>query len=157
MVGDKSSSEDIAIIAQYVADIFQGNGSKKVYNGLVAAIWCNSAIQCPHLDDNGYTRSAGLCKKHIGDYLDSRRVDRSKYNKDYSLALRQFEDKNLEAGIDILWSRLKEMSWEKDVSRPEDMSKPKDMEGEFVTFKELHWQIKYLGESLREVVEGQKN
>jgi hypothetical protein len=98
-----------------------------------------------------------LCKKHIGDYLDSRRVDRSKYNKDYSLALRQFEDKNLEAGIDILWSRLKEMSWEKDVSRPEDMSKPKDMEGEFVTFKELHWQIKYLGESLREVVEGQKN
>jgi hypothetical protein len=185
--------------AQYVADIFQGNGSKYVYRGLLSAIGRNLHIRCNHRDDNhhtrsdgflssvgsnldkgcdhqddnhhsrsdgflssiwhnlhvqynhqGHTRSDGLYKDDIDEYLRKLQKDPPKCNKDYSLALRQFEDRQFEdgqfkPGIDILWSRLK------------DKSRTKDKENKFLTFTELHWQIKYLGESLREVVEGQNN
>ncbi len=142
---------------------------KELYTGLACAIRSNLDKQYDHQDENhhtgsdrsssaitrswqhikcshqGHTRSDGLYKDDIDDYLRKPQKEPPKCNKDYSLALRQFKDTQSKPGIDILWPRLK------------DKLRPKDKEGEFVTFTELHWQIKYLGESLREVVEGQRN
>jgi hypothetical protein len=133
----------------YVADIFQGNGSKDVYKGLLSAIWSNRLhIPLNYQDHSRHTRSDGFYKKDIDDYLRNLHDKPPKCNKDYSLALRKFKDGRCEKGNDILWSRLK---------AKEDKEAEEAKECEFVTFKELQWQIKYLGESLREVVEGQKN
>jgi hypothetical protein len=209
-----SSPEELAKYPKYVAEIFKGNGTENAYKGLLSAIGSNQDLQRKCSD--------GLCKTDIDQYLQGRDQGLLKCNKDYSLALKQFEDKDggdtrsldpkHKKGIDTLWSKLKH---EKDEFKDSGIdtllsklkhknvgvkdsgidtmlsklkheeseiegqidtlwSKLKDKEGKLddlidilwselnhkegeITFKELYWQIQYLGESLREVVEGQKN
>lgn len=186
------SPEDPAQYPKYVADIFRGNGTKNVYEGLLSAIRSNRAIQCKSKPEiRCKSKPAiqcksnlaiqckcldGLCNTHIDQYLQGRHKGLFKCNKDYSLALKQFKDKDSgdtlwsrlkhkngkfkDGGIDTMFSKLKPKEGEINHDIDHDIDKLwsnlKDKEGE-ITFKELYWQIQYLGESLREVVEGQKN
>jgi hypothetical protein len=126
--------------AQYVADIFQGIGSKERYIALRLAIKNSPDL---HQDSTTYGPRDGLYKGQVDSYL-KRQLEKKKghwqiWNNDFSLALRQFN-----AG-DRLWPILLGSKFDK------------KHDTDFVSFQDLDWLIEYLGESLKEAVQGQKN
>jgi hypothetical protein len=127
-----------ADVAQHVADIFQGNGSKEAYTVL------RSAIEKEHHQDSTTpVPRDGLYKAHVKAYLIDQLEKKKGYwhiwNNDFSLALRKFE------AIDDLWQIL------------QDSMLDNEHDTEFVSFDSLAWLILYLGECLKEAVDGQKN
>jgi hypothetical protein len=85
----------------------------------------------------------GLYKAHVKSYLIDQLEKKKGYwriwNNDFSLALRKFE------AIDDLWPIL------------QDSMLDNEHATEFVSFDSLAWLILYLGECLKEAVDGQKN
>jgi hypothetical protein len=142
-----------ADVAQYVADIFQGNGSKEAYTALRFAIESTSSLRdCKlhnklekehHRDSTTHVSRDGLYKEHVKAYLIDQLEKKKGHwhigNADFSLALRQFKD------IDRLWPIL------------QDSRLDNEHDTEFVSFDSLAWMILYLGECLKEAVDGQKN
>jgi hypothetical protein len=130
--------------AQYVANIFQGEGCEKAYKALCSAIERNDGLQ-KELRQDSITHQPvyGLNKEQVDDYLGVQ-SDEEQYrrwdmrNKDFFLALRHFKN------IEELWPILQD-------------SKLVNKDTEFVSLDDLYWLIKYLGESLKEAVQGQKN
>jgi hypothetical protein len=130
------STARTAEYAQYVTDIFQGNGRKDAYIALCYA------IEELHRDKITRMPRHGLHRAEVSAYLLSKWLERSRqwyiWNKDFSLALLHFKE------IEDLWPILHD-------------SKLDNRDPEFVSFKDLSWLIEYLGESLKEAVQGQKN
>jgi hypothetical protein len=128
--------------APYIADIFQGNGSRKAYTKLRLAI-----ENSPDFQGWASTSRNGLYKAQVDHYLSERLQQKEGHwhiwNDDFSLALRRF--KKPEGKPDRLWPILQDSKFDQE-DQPD-----------FVSFKDLDWLIVYLGESLKEAVQGQKN
>lgn len=141
--------------AQYVANIFQGEGCEKAYKALRSAIEGNTYLHKEdRQDDITQQPIRGLNKDDVKEYLQAKYAEKccNKRNKDFLLALRHFKDKDNEndknKAKDKAKNKAKDDVWT-------ILQDSKDTE--FVSLDDLYWLIKYLGECLKEAVQGQKN
>jgi hypothetical protein len=133
--------------AQHVADICQGNGSIHACKAICSTAEANRSLLSYNLHQEqkkDYSvHPRGLYKEHVDAYLQCQLEKHIRHwfipNKHFSLALEQFK------GINDLWSILQEGKG------------ANEGDSDFVSFYDLDWLIQYLGESLKEAVESQKN
>jgi hypothetical protein len=138
---DNSASLVSKSMAQYLADIFQGNGSEAAYAALRDKIKSNQDLRPFTFDHNQHPD--GLHESQVKAYLGSQeQLSWFQPNKNLKLTLGEFDD------FDDFWRTLKD--W------PSSEDRDRDSESEFVTFDNLSWQLRYWGECLKKAVKGQK-